>query len=218
MIRKIFTIFAFFTILLPAGNLHSRIITESLDKAVENIQSTYQMTNDLTADFTQETYVAVLDKTVINSGALRWKKPGRFFIEYTGGQPRQYISNNKTMWVYVPGDTQVEVYRVSDKTISKEALEFMRGFVNIKKNFSITGWKKAGSSTDLTLVPLSSGAPYSKLKCHFRGDNLLNQVTIYNVTGNISTYKFANIRINTGLTDKLFQFKKPGGVKAVYIK
>ena len=122
------------------------------------------------------------------------------------------------MWVYVPGDTQVEVLKISESTISKEALEFMRGFGNIRKNFRITNWKKIGREKEFMLVPRLAGAPYARLKCHFGGDNLLSEVTIYNVTGNVSTYKFSNIRINTGLSDKLFKFIKPRGVKEVYVR
>ena len=194
-----------------------RITTESLDNALNNIQSKYTIVDDLTSNFAQSTFVAVLDKKVNNSGILKWKKPGRFFIEYTGEQAKLYISNNKKMWVYVPGDTQVEVYKVSDKTISKEVLEFMRGFVDIKKNFKITGWKKTGRRTEFDLVPRFGGAPYAKLKCHFGGDYLLDKVVIYNLTGNISTYNFSNIRINTGLTDNTFKFNKPKGVKTVSV-
>jgi outer membrane lipoprotein carrier protein len=173
------------------------------------------MIDDLTSDFTQKTFLAVLEKNVVNSGSFRWKKPGMFFIDYTGSQPKQYISNNKKMWIYVPGDTQAEVYSVSQKTISKEVLEFMRGFVDIKKNYRITGWKKKGRTTSFTLVPRFRGAPYARLQCHFRSDHLLDKVTIYNVTGNISTYNFSNIRINTGLASNLFKFKRPKGVKIV---
>lgn len=209
------TYLGFWILVLGLSTPALAITTESLDKAVGDIEATYQTIDDLTADFAQKTFVAVLGKNITNPGYLKWKKPGRFFIEYTGDQPRQYISDNKKMWIYVPGDTQVEVYDVSDKTISKEALEFMRGFGNIKKNFRITEWKKKGPATELTLVPLFSGAPYSKLKCHFNSSNLLDEVTIHNVTGNISTYKFSNIRINTALSEDLFRFKKPKGIKAV---
>lgn len=201
-----------------ANRANSKIKMESLSGAIENIESTYLSVSDLTANFSQKTYVAVLNKNISNSGIFRWKKPGKFFIDYTGQQPKQYISNNKKMWVYVPGDTQVEVYRVSEDTVSKEALEFMRGFVDIKNNYNISGWDKSGNVTEFTFVPKLRGAPYARLKCRFRSDHLLDQVTIYNVTGNVSTYNFSNIRINNALPDDIFKFQNPKGVKSVYVK
>lgn len=216
MKKKLITL-VFISVLVFASHLaHAvRITTESLDKAIDNIQSKYMTVDDLIANFSQKTYLAVLDKNVNNAGTLKWKKPGMFFIDYTGDQTRQYISDNKKIWIYVPGDTQAEEYKISDKTMSKEVLEFMRGFVDIKKNYKITGWEKKKSGTEFTLIPRFPNAPYAKLKCHFRSDNLLDKVTIYNVTGNISTYNFSNIRINMGLENDLFKFKKPKGVKLV---
>ncbi len=195
-----------------------RIITDSLDKAITDIEMTYGAVSDLTSSFTQKSYLAIMNKEIVNRGVMQWKKPGHFLIEYSGSQPKLYVSDNKKMWVYVPGDTQVEVYKVNDKSISKEALEFIRGFVNIKENYNITGWEKRGSQVELTLVPLFSGAPYSKLKCYFGADHLLSKVSIYNVSGNVSTYTFSNVRINNGLSSKIFKFKKPRGVKEVHIR
>lgn len=203
--------------LLWSASAHA-IITESLDKAVTDIESAYQQVDDLTADFAQSTFMVVLDKEVKNRGTLKWKKPGMFFIEYSGSQPKQYISNDKKMWVYVPGDTQVEIFKISETTVSKEALEFMRGFGTLQKNFRIIGWGKQGGTTELTLVPSFSGAPYSKLKCLFGTDNLLKDVTIYNASGNVSQYKFSNIRTNVTLPEEIFSFKKPKGVKEVTVR
>lgn len=212
MFKKIFLI-ALLTLIPTIG---SSITTESLDQAISNIEATYKGINDMTTNFTQSTFVAVLNKKVGNNGVIRWKKPGNFFIEYTGSEPRQYISNNEKLWIYVPNDTQVEVYSVSDKSVPKEALEFMRGFVNIKKYYKITGWKKKGNETDFVFIPQFDNAPYSKLECHFRGDNILSEVTIHNTTGNISVYKFADVQTNTGLSSDIFKFNKPKGVKEVH--
>jgi len=206
-----------FVFIILSTTIHAkvRITTESLDKAVNNIESTYKAVYDMTTDFEQKSYVVILNKNVLNIGVMKWKKPGKFFIDYTGSDPKQYISNGKKIWIYVPGDTQVEVYKVSNETISKETLEFMRGFVNIKKFFNITGWKKQKSMVELKLMPIFEGAPYSRLTCKFGSNNLLKEVTIHNITGNISTYKFNNVRINNDLPDTIFTFKKPKGVKEV---
>lgn len=197
--------------------LASGIIKGSLEKEISGIESTYQAIGGLSANFTQKTYIAVMNKTIANAGEIQWKKPGKFLINYTGERPQKYISNGKKIWIYVPGDTQVEVYKVSPKTVSKEVLEFMRGFVNIRANYKITGWKKQGTVVELTLVPTFGDAPYSQLKCRFRADHLLDEVTIYNVTGNISTYKFSDIRVNSGVSDDIFEFKPPKGVKEVSV-
>lgn len=204
----------FICFLIPSLS-SARITTDSIHKAITNIQSRYDRVDDLTANFTQKTYVAVMNKNVDSSGTIRWQKPSKFFINYNGAKPKQYICNGKNIWIYVPGDTQAEMYKVSDKTIPKEALEFMKGFININENFNIPGWKKIGNTTEFTFIPKSRDTVYSKLKCLFGGDNLLTEVTIYNRSGNVSTYKFSGTQTNTSINNAVFEFKKPKGVKIV---
>lgn len=219
MSQKMFSFVIFVLFLIAPFHVSAQKISkESLDNAVGNIESTYKAAQDLTASFAQKTYMAILNKNLANSGVLKWKKPGMFFIDYTGNQPKQYISNNKTMWIYIPGDSQVEVYKVSNKSISREALEFMRGFVDIRRNYKIVAWKKSGAKTEMSMVPIFQGAPYSKLDCVFGPNNLLERVTIHNTSGNTSEYLFSAVQINNGLSDKIFEFKNPGGVREVRVK
>jgi outer membrane lipoprotein carrier protein len=181
---------------------------------VQAIQSTYQATKDITADFTQSTYIAVLEKTVKNTGKFMMKKPGLLRIEYTGEHPKQYISDGKKLWVIEPELHQYEVYKVGGDTIPGEALEFLKGFGEMERLFEIAPRQPASPAPGntpgnayLRLTPKSGNAQYKWLDCEFGADNILRSIAIHNKSGNISTYVFSNIKSNTGLDDKLFKWK-----------
>lgn len=179
-------------------------------EAVQNIQSTYQSTSDLTADFTQSTYVAILEKTMKEPGKFMMKKPGMLRIEYTGAHPKQYISDGKKLWVIEPELHQYEVYKLSDESVPSEALEFLKGFGEMERLFEIAPWQPAfltPGNTYLRLAPKGGNAQYKWLDCEFGPGNILKTIAIHNKSGNISTYVFSNIKLNTGLDDKLFKWK-----------
>lgn len=169
---------------------------------VSEIEAKYQSINDLQANFTQSTYIAALETKVQEPGIFSMKKPGMLRIEYTGDHPKKYISNGKKMWVIDAETKETETYDVSDDTMPKEALEFLNGFGDMEKLFTV---KQEKTTKNLILTPKAQNAQYSKLECEFGPDNLLKAMVIHNKSGNISTYVFNSIRVNTGLVDKLFK-------------
>ena len=174
------------------------------------IQEKYRSINDLQAGFTQSTYVAVLEKNIKESGIFAMKKPGKLRIDYTGNHPKMYISDGKKLWIVDPELEQVEIHKVSGDSIPKEALEFLKGFGEMEKLFTVESWNvkspKAGY-TYLTLTPKNASAIYKKLDCEFNQDNILSTMSIHNKSGNVSTYSFSAIKINSGISDDIFTFK-----------
>lgn len=179
---------------------------------IAGIESRYQAITSLQAAFTQSTYIATLDKTIANTGTLRLKKPGRFRIDYTGSFPKQYISNGKTIWIYIPGDKQVDVYRLNKKTVSREVLEFLNGFSNLRRDFTIVDVSEKSPPTQyrVLLKPKSTQTPYSQLECLFDASFLMTAVTIHNPNGGSSHYDFTSIESNPDLSENLFLFSEPG--------
>ena len=176
--------------------------------SVAAIQSTYQSITDLKANFIQSTYVEVLDKNITEPGIFYMKKPGKLRIEYTGDHPKLYISDGKKLWIISPELQQIETYKVSNDSIPKEALEFLKGFGEMEKLFDITAWKpkKPIQGHDyLRLTPKNAAAVYKWLDCEFGSDHILKTMAIHNKSGNISTYVFNSIEVNGSLSNELFK-------------
>ncbi|MBN1283327.1 MAG: outer membrane lipoprotein carrier protein LolA, partial [Proteobacteria bacterium] len=173
------------------------------------IESAYLAVDDLTADFTQETKIELLDRTVLKRGTFRFKKGGKLRIEYADKGGKHYVSDGTTLWTFVPGDdASLDTFSVDERNVPREALSFLGGFGRLTKEFKVSGsaaFKEARpGETALTLVPRRASAQYESLEALFGADRLLRELVVKNVSGNVSRYSFKEIRTNSGLPDRLF--------------
>lgn len=196
-----------------------------LENLASNLQSTYQKTSSWHADFVQSTFVELLNKKISKSGKIFVKKPGKLRIEYKGSHEKHYISDGKTLWVYVLGDTQIEVYQKISKMLAQEALTFLKGMGNVEKEFHVKLVPYADiketmiqdkSLKPLELIPRNYSSPILKIIIGMdRETYVIKEATLFNDSGNKTHYTFSNIKLNAELEDSLFQFKKPEGVREI---
>lgn len=180
-----------------------------LDKSVMEIQERYQSISDLTASFTQQSYIEILEKNVEKRGRIYLKKEGKLKIEYNEKGSKQYISDGKTLKVFVPGDSRtLQVFPLSERDIPKEALSFLLGFGNLKEEFKITPSesydKLEPNFVALHLIPKDKHSNFKSLDAVFNNEKLLVSLMVANVSGNTTTYNFSDIKVDTGLDDKMF--------------
>ena len=191
------------------------------------VQQAYERIQDLEMDFIQVTYVQILEKKVRKSGRVRFKKPGMFSIQYEGRRGRQYYSDGKMLWIYQTGDGQVKVFTVDDERVPAEALSFLGGLGNLKKDFAVESvdpkkWEHLGAKKDnlgwLELTPLKKRSQISWLVMGFDPQtHLAQEVYLHTDSGNLSHYSFSAHKANQGIADGAFIFSKDG-VKEVKTK
>ena len=181
------------------------------NQQVEAVQGVYQSIPDIAADFTQQTYVALIDKTITKHGKFYFKKGGKLRIEYKDDEERNYISDGTTLWIYTPDDAaSLQTYEVSEETVPKEALAFLSGFGKLEKEFFVepsSAFKEIPSGfTAFHLKPRIKKPQYKSLDTLFNQDHLLVKLKILNLSGNVTDYNFTNIKTNVGLKDNFFSF------------
>ena len=181
----------------------------SLSSQITAVQGVYQSIPDIAADFTQQTYVALMEKTLTKKGKFYFKKGGLLRIEYKGGEEKHYVSDGTTLWIYTPGDSaSLQTYAVSEETVPKEALAFLSGFGKLEKEFIVEPSKTftdiPEGFTALHLEPRSKKPQYKSLDTLFNKDHLLVKLKILNLSGNVTDYNFTNIKTNVGLKDDFF--------------
>jgi len=192
--------------LLPTASFAKESVPQD---QIDAIQSTYQSIPGIAADFTQQTYVALIEKTVSKQGKFYFKKGGKLRIEYKGDEERNYVSDGSTLWIYTPGDAaSMQTYEISEETVPREALSFLSGFGKLDKEFSIEPSKAfteiPEGFTALHLKPLRKKAQYKSLDTLFNKDHLLMKLKIHNLSGNVTDYEFTNIKTSVGLKDGFF--------------
>lgn len=184
----------------------------------DRVQKTYEGASDLSIAFTQKTYVAVLEKEVSKKGQALFKKPGKLAIRYEGERGRNYLGDGKTLWVFESGDPQVEKIPLNEESIPAEALSFLGGLGQLKRDFAVEDvdpkkWatlkREKGDLKWLELTPLQKRSSLQWLVMGFDPQtSYAREVFLFTDSGNLSHYVFDKVELNQGLGDELFVYKK----------
>jgi len=188
-----------------------------IDDTVNRLQQMYEKTQDFQANFIQETTVKSIRKTDVEEGIVYFKNPKQMLWDYKKPKTKKLIINAHKAWLYLPQDKAVYTQE-SDKIFKSEALiKFLSGLGKLRDDFSIKydtpGTMDKGGNYLLQLYPREKGASYEYLQMTIaKSDFHILQVSFDDIMGNSTVLKFSGIKINTGLSSKLFQFQPPSGV------
>ncbi len=186
---------------------------------VNRLQSVYDSAKDFKAGFSQEATIKSLKKTEKESGTVYFKKPRRMLWDYNSPQAKKLVINPKTAWLYVPADNMA--YEQDSKALlnSRLTIRFLTGIGKLSDDFDIS-YSKPETDKDgnflIDLVPksLEAGAGIESLSATIdRNTFLISRVIFKDMYGNVTRIQFHNMKINNELSDSIFNFKPPKGVR-----
>lgn len=184
----------------------------------QKLQSTYEKTKDLKADFIQEATIKSIKKTETEEGIVFFKNPKNMLWEYTKPKGKKLIINSQTAWLYLAKEKVAYKQKSEGIFQSKFLINFFAGSGKLKDDFVIKYAEPKALDKDgnylLTLIPKEKTTACNSVKLTVDKNNFyILQVSFDDFLGNSTTLKFSNISINTGLAQKIFQFKSPMGVQ-----
>jgi outer membrane lipoprotein carrier protein len=205
------------------GSADEKALQEVRD-VVRQLQARYEKTKDLQADFSQRTRIEGFERPVTSSGKVYLKKPGRLRWDYLDPANERIYVNRDDVKVYVPEHKQVLVGKLTQMAASKAPLELLQGAAKLGESFDIeptTGRERGiGGIRLITLIP--------KAKDHESTQNLLRivvevfpktyfirTVSLHEISGNVATFEFSDLKPNLGLGNEVFDFKMPPDVEVV---
>jgi outer membrane lipoprotein carrier protein len=178
------------------------------------LQQRYEAVKDFSADFTQTYRGGVLRTTTSERGTVQIKKPGMMRWRYTNPEPKEFVSDGRTMFSYIPADRQVFVSSVPPDNQASSAVLFLAGKGNLVRDFVPTFVEggPAGAQT-LRLTPRRAEAEYEYLVIVSdpRTFAILG-LTTRDHQGGESALIFAKLKENQGISDREFVFRIPRGV------
>jgi outer membrane lipoprotein carrier protein len=196
---------------------------QEVAEIVKKIQARYEKTKDLQADFTQKTRIEGFTTPVVSSGRVYIKKPGRLRWDYRDPSIEEIYVNKEDVRMYVPEHKQVLVGKLTNMTASQAPLQLLQGMARIDEEFDAqpTGEERgAGGIRRVTLIPKAGRSEPERAiqrivievqpKTYF-----LKTIALHEVSGNVATFEFVDLKPNTGLADDVFQFKTPPDVEVV---
>lgn len=213
---------AFVPFLLVLSWLAAAPAPQAAPAAVElarNLQRKYEQVRDFSADFEHIYEGGVLRKKLTERGTLLVKKPGMMRWVYTSPEKKEFVSDGRTFYAYVPADKQVIVSTVPPADEASSPAMFLAGKGSIQRDFTpriAAAEGLAASELALELVPRTRQNEYDWIILVVdRATLQIRRLVTADSQGGTSTFVFTRLRENVGLPDKAFAFTIPRGVDIV---
>jgi outer membrane lipoprotein carrier protein len=187
-------------------------------KIAEAVDHRYNKLQSLESQFTETYRGAGMARH--ESGTLWLKRPGKMRWDYRQPRPKQFISDGKTAWFYVPGDQQVRKASVKKLDDLRSPLRYLLGRTKLEKEF-----------TGLSLVPdaepldagdiVLRGVPHGmedrviQVLLEITSDAQIRAITIDEADGSTTQFRLSEQKENVQLSDSRFRFTPPPGVETV---
>lgn len=189
----------------------------SPDALARSLQQRYQTIRDFSADFVQTYRGGVLRTQTTERGRVVIKKPGLMRWVYTSPERKEFVSDGRKMYSYIPHDRQVIVSDVPRDDQASTAALFLAGKGNIGRDFT-AAYADAGTARTaaLRLAPRKGEPEYEYLIVTVDLQTLqIRGLTFRDRQGGESTLTFSNLKENRGVSDNEFAFRIPRGVDVV---
>jgi len=198
-------------------------LASNVDDVVGRVDDRYAKTQDLQGTFTQETIIEGFDTGFKSTGRFYLKKPGLLRWDYLEPSKEHIYVDGDEVMMYVPEHQQVVKGTLTQIAASKGPLALLLGVGKLSKQFTVLESPASSSDSqkipDLTLIPKPDGdtAPTIKkiLLQLFTDSYLIQTITIFETSGNISRVYFDHIQVNQGIATNLLKFTLPPNVVVV---
>ncbi len=206
-----------------ALNLHVSVLAANVDDVVRQVDDRYAKTDDLQGTFTQETIIEGFETGFQSTGNFYLKKPGLLRWDYLEPSKEHIYVDGDNVMMYVPEHQQVVKGTLTQIAASKGPLALLLGVGKLAEQFTILETDRAGEHSSelpgLTLVPKPDGdtsPTIKKIELQLFPDSyLIETITLYEASGNISRVRFDELQANQGLDAKLLTFSIPPDVVVV---
>ncbi|MBA5870300.1 MAG: hypothetical protein GDA68_09930 [Nitrospira sp. CR2.1] len=197
---------------------------QEVQEVVKKIQARYEKTKDLQASFTQKTRIEGFATPVISTGHFYIKKPGRLRWDYIEPATEEIYVNKDDVKMYVPEHKQVLVGKLTYMAASQAPLQLLQGVAKLDEEFDVeplaTKERGAGGLPLVSLTPkqgrVEPERAIQKIVIEVQPKTyFLKTIALHEVSGNVATFEFSELKPNSGLKDELFDFKAPADVEIV---
>ncbi len=134
-----------------------------------NLQRKYNQVRDFSADFEHIYEGGVLRKKLTERGTLLVKKPGMMRWIYTAPEKKEFVSDGRTLWSYMPADRQVIIGTVPPADEASSPAMFLAGKGSIQRDFTPRLAAAAGLAASEVALELRPRTPQSEYKLDHPG-------------------------------------------------
>jgi len=184
------------------------------DALARRVEAHHRSTRDLTARFVQTYRSGLLGREVTERGVVSLKQPGLMLWEYKDPEKKTFVADGLRYYFYVPADRQVIVRDQAGEKALPSLLLSGRG--DLLGQFTVASEpSKWGMEARLHLQPRKADADIQEAWLEIDGEGRIRVVEVQDAQGNLSRFRFEDIRENLGLPDRMFRFQVPKGVEVI---
>jgi outer membrane lipoprotein carrier protein len=196
-----FAVFIFGLFLSPTS-------AASVDVEVIRIQKAYENIKDIRGSFIQKSFLKDLKKTETFKGRFFIKRPMKMKWSYEGGNAQDVLLNNDEITIYQKKEKQAFQGTFDRDTYGQAPIALLSGFGRIQEEFSVSD--KKGK---LLLKPKKSMGGVLSIEIELSDDAFpIKSFTVIDSYSNRIEMDLADVKINTGLEDALFDPALPKDV------
>ncbi len=201
----LFTVFLLLTVYCILS--YRPVFASQAEDEVARIQKAYEHIRDIRGNFVQKSYIKDLKRTDTYQGRF-FIKPPKMKWEYKGARPQVVYVTGEDIIIYQKKEKQVFTSKFDRATYGQAPLALLSGFGNINKEFDVSvrngrlflkPKKPMGNISSVEISAAKEGFPIEALIII---DTLSNRIDI----------TLRDVRTNTGVSDKTFEFHPPEGV------
>jgi len=194
------------------------------------VQSFYDQTKTLQADFEQTRYTRLYDRYDRARGKVVFKKPGMMRWDYAQPNGQVFVSNGKTLLIYQPPEAGEKggqlIERALDEDQLPSAFSFLTGSGNLERDFEVRVLEhddeRFKDGYVLQLIPRRPTPNYEQLVFYVRTlssdgkrAGVVQRVLIIDSAGNRNRFDFSKLKFNRDVSDKRFVYSPPKGTQKV---
>lgn len=187
--------------------------TAELERLVRGLQKTYEGTRDFQASFTQKFTYTLLRRTQESKGTVQFKKPGRMRWDYLKPNPKSFIVDGKSLWIYQPENRAALVNPCFQQDGLSASVAFLWGDGRVDEQFDVSRFAgRFGDAQDehLELVPKTPNSVFTKLILVLDPKSFrVKQSVVIDAQGNVNQFIFENAKFNQGAAADAFAFAPP---------
>jgi len=194
------------------------------------VQSFYDQTKTLQAEFEQTRYTRLYDRYDRAKGKVVFKKPGMMRWDYAQPNGQVFVSNGERLLIYQPPEEGEKHGQLIERALGEDqlpsAFSFLTGSGNLEKDFEVRllehDNEKFKDGYVLQLIPRKLTPNYEQLVFYVRTltndgkrAGIVQRVLIIDSAGNRNRFDFSKIKFNRDVPDKRFSYRPPKGTEKV---
>jgi outer membrane lipoprotein carrier protein len=186
-----------------------------LELALQKLQSRYENTKTMEADFRQTVESPTLASPLKTAGKVAFEKPNRMRWDYDPPDQQTIVGDGQTLWLYQPDMKQVIKAPLGEAFQASTPLTFLSGLGRIERDFDASLEKDTADAWVLKLVPKRDSALGTLGMTVRKSDASIAEARITDSVGTTTKIAFSNEKRNGKIDADRFTFSPPAGVDVV---